>query len=168
VALLCCRYAIKNTTPQIFALQSVRVHMKAVFVLLLIFSPSCFGNEFIADATGGKFDSEKGKYQDEYCGEVEYKIEIVDLNHDGSNELFVHEYGTCMGGITGMSIDLLIKSKGGWISQFGFPGDYEILKEANLGFPDIMITGRGFCFPVWRWNGEKYQLNRKQGEGCEH
>ena len=33
------------------------------------------------------------------------------------------------------------------------------------GWPDIEMGGPGFCFPVWRWNGKAYALNRFEYEG---
>ena len=33
------------------------------------------------------------------------------------------------------------------------------------GWPDIQMGGPGFCFPVWRWNGSAYALNRFEYEG---
>ena len=37
------------------------------------------------------------------------------------------------------------------------------------GWPDIQVGGPGFCFPVLRWNGKEYILNRHEYEGkpCE-
>ena len=32
-------------------------------------------------------------------------------------------------------------------------------------WPDISVGGPGFCFPVERWNGKEYKLNRFEYEG---
>jgi len=33
------------------------------------------------------------------------------------------------------------------------------------GWPDILVGGPGFCFPVERWNGKAYELHRFEYEG---
>ena len=33
------------------------------------------------------------------------------------------------------------------------------------GWPDLSLGGPGFCFPVQRWNGKAYALNRFEYEG---
>ncbi len=132
------------------------------FLLVTLFSIiPAFANVLVEEATDGLMSELKGTYQDVDCGSIEYSIDLIDINNDNNKEIFIIKYGTCLSGVTGMRIDLLIKQNEVWNSQFDFPGGYEILKESNLGFPDIMITGRGFCFPIWRWNGKKYYLHRK-------
>ena len=34
-----------------------------------------------------------------------------------------------------------------------------------MGWPDISVGGPGFCFPVQRWNGREYKLQRWEYEG---
>jgi hypothetical protein len=116
----------------------------------------------VAEATKGKLTKTEGEYFDELCGTVHYDTEIIDLNNDGQPEVFTNLHGTCMGGRTGVYMKLYIKNASGhWIRQFGFPGLYKILKTKNKGYPDIEIGGPGFCFPVWRWNGQRYGLHKK-------
>ena len=31
----------------------------------------------------------------------------------------------------------------------------------NMGFPDLLIGGPGFDFPIWRWNGKEYSFYKK-------
>ncbi len=120
-------------------------------------------NAVISEATGKKFTQEKGTYFDESCAEdIAYSNEVLDLNDDGVPEVFTTIEGTCFGGATGSFIELYIKDKANqWQPQFGFPGIYNVLKERNLGYPDIEIGGPGFCFPIWRWNGVKYDIHKK-------
>jgi hypothetical protein len=115
-------------------------------------------NKTVAEATGGKFKTTKGKYFDQGCNEnLNYEAEVIDLNRDGKPEVFVSIGGTCLGGMAGNHMDLYIKnSKGQWKSQFGFQGIYTVLATRSKGYPDIEIGGPGFCFPVWRWNGLRY------------
>ncbi len=89
------------------------------------------------------------------------EIEVKDLNGDGKPEVFVMVGGSCYGN-TGVNLSLLIKDKqGNWKDNFGFPGIYKLLDTKNLGYPDIEIGGPGFCFPVWRWNGNKYAIHKR-------
>lgn len=120
-------------------------------------------DKIVSEATGGKFSATEGSYFEEDCGEsLNYSAEIVDLNGDGQPEVFSSIDGTCMGGVAGTYMDLYIKNKSGqWKAQFGFPGIPEVLKTKNKGYPDIEIGGPGFCFPVWRWNGQQYSIHKR-------
>lgn len=119
-------------------------------------------NLIISEATAGKFKSTEGQYFDEYCGLTDYKTEVTDLNGDGQPEVFATVDGLCMGGMAGVHMDMYIKDKnGGWKSQFGVSGSYDILKSKNKGYPDIRIVGPGHCSPVWRWNGKQYAIYKK-------
>jgi hypothetical protein len=92
---------------------------------------------------------------------VDYDAEVIDLNGDGQPEVFTRLHSACYG-MAGVNMDLYVKDKDGqWKPQFGFPGDYNILKTKNLGFPDIEVGGPGDCFPVWRWNGSSYAIKKK-------
>ena len=97
------------------------------------------------------------------CGEiVQPELEAVDLNADGRPEVFVTVPGSCQGGAAGAELSLLIKSKGHWKVNLGFPaGGYKLLNARNMGFPDIEIGGPGVCFPVWRWDGSQYAIYKR-------
>ena len=92
---------------------------------------------------------------------------VRDLNGDGRPEAVISESGTfCYGGT---EVGYAIVSKqpaGGWKlidSGSGIPS-FLATKGAG-GWPDMEIGGPGFCFPVHRWNGKGYALNRWQYEG---
>lgn len=126
-------------------------------------APSWDEAKVISEATGGQFNSRQGTYFDKTCNETTaYQTEVVDLNGDGQPEVFVSIQGTCWGGMAGVHMNLMIKAPDGqWKPQFGFPGIYQILETKNKGYPDIEIGGPGFCFPVWRWNGQRYDIYKK-------
>jgi hypothetical protein len=45
-------------------------------------------------------------------------------------------------------------------------GMAEFLKTKGAeGWPDISVGGPGFCFPVMRWNGKAYVVNRNEYAG---
>jgi hypothetical protein len=99
-------------------------------------------------------------------------IEAVrDLNGDGRPEAVVTEGGSYCYGSAGSGFQLLSKQKNGsWRVMIGNNGIPEFLKTRGVGrWPDISIGGPGFCFPVVRWNGKEYKLNRYeyQGKRCK-
>ncbi len=120
-------------------------------------------SQVVAQATNGVLKSTKGKFFEASCNEeIAFDTEVIDLNKDGTPEVFTNYYGTCIGGAAGVQVDLYIKNNAGkWIAQFGFPGTYSILKTRNKGYPDIEIGGPGSCFPIWRWNGAQYDIYKK-------
>ncbi|MDO9636685.1 MAG: hypothetical protein Q7I95_06970 [Thiobacillus sp.] len=95
-------------------------------------------------------------------------IETVrDLNGDGRPEAVVSEGGTFCYGHTGLGYRLLSKQADGtWRVMSGGIGIPEFLQSKGVGgWPDISVGGPGFCFPVQRWNGKVYALNRFEYEG---
>ncbi|MBK9334837.1 MAG: hypothetical protein IPM96_21165 [Ignavibacteria bacterium] len=116
--------------------------------------------KIIFEATNGEFKNTSGLYNPD-CG-GDYTAQLLDLNKDGQPEVLVQVGQGCLTGIAGNHMELYIKDKNEkWNTQFGFDGFPNILETTNLGYPDIEIAGPGFCFPVWRWNGEKYDLFKK-------
>lgn len=93
--------------------------------------------------------------------------EVRDINGDGLPEAIITESGTECHGMTGAGYRLVSKqSNGTWKVVSGGTGVLTFLKApAVRGWPDIEIGGPGFCFPVHRWNGEKYAFNRYEYEG---
>jgi hypothetical protein len=120
-------------------------------------------SKVVTEATGGQFKATAGKYFDKECNAyLDYTTEVVDLNDDGQPEVFTSVQGTCLGGMTGVSMNLYIKNTlGQWKPQFGFPGVYTVLKTKHKGYPDIEVGGPGTCFPVWRWNGQAYAIHKR-------
>lgn len=94
-------------------------------------------------------------------------IETVrDLNGDGRPEAVVVEGGTYCYGNTGTGFQLLSRQADGrWRLMTGGSGIPEFMKTKGAGgWPDISVGGPGFCFPVERWNGKEYALNRYEYE----
>jgi hypothetical protein len=87
----------------------------------------------------------------------------TDLNKDGKEEIFVSFGNSFTSGATGQSIVLFIKDASGiYQMQLGFPGTVpEAMPAVANKYPDLVIGGPGFEFPVWRWNGKEYTLHRK-------
>lgn len=93
--------------------------------------------------------------------------EIRDLNGDGRPDAVVIEGSAMCYGMAGQAFWLLSQqADGAWkllYQQIGIP-DFQKSKGVG-GWPDIVIGGPGFCFPVVRWNGKTYALNRREYEG---
>ena len=103
---------------------------------------------------------------DDTCGEdVSPSVEVVDLNGDGVDEVFVNWGNTCTSGMAGQSVTLFVKDrKGRFVKNLDFPGTYEKLSSRSKGFPDLMIGGPGFCHGVWQWTGINYEYKCSREE----
>lgn len=92
--------------------------------------------------------------------------EVRDLNGDGHSEAVVTEGGTFCYGNTGTGYRLVSKqANGSWKLIASGTGIPNFLTTKGVGgWPDIEIGGPGFCFPVERWNGREYVVQRYQYE----
>lgn len=91
-------------------------------------------------------------------------MKVLDLNHDGVEEVFVQFGNTFTSGATGSSIVLLVKDKiEGYKINLGFPGTMpSLLKSVSKTYPDLLVGGPGFDWPVYRWNGKEYVFLKTQ------
>lgn len=110
-------------------------------------------------------------FEDPNCGDIDPQVEILDLNGDGVNEVFVHWGNACTSGMTGRSLSLFVKEPGsGYMHLLGFPAfDWTALQRDDPGWPDLRFGGPGFCFAVWTWTGGSYQFKcnlPQQAGGC--
>jgi hypothetical protein len=92
---------------------------------------------------------------------------VVDLNGDGRPEAILTEGGTFCYGNTGQGYFVVTKAvDGAWKLVTRGTGIAEFLKTRGAdGWPDLQVGGPGFCFPVERWNGREYKLQRWEYEG---
>jgi hypothetical protein len=93
--------------------------------------------------------------------------EVRDLDGDGLPEVVLTEGSTSCYGNTGAGYSLLSKqANGSWKRITNGAGILTFLPTKGVGgWPDIEIGGPGFCFPIERWNGQNYVLQRHQYEG---
>ncbi len=95
-------------------------------------------------------------------------IETVrDLNGDGRPEAVVTEGGTYCYGHAGTGFTLVSKQADGtWKAMYAAQGMPSFLATKGAGgWPDLEVGGPGFCFPVLRWDGREYRLQRHEYEG---
>ncbi|WP_200937157.1 MULTISPECIES: hypothetical protein [unclassified Phenylobacterium] len=100
------------------------------------------------------------------CEAVIEASDIRDLNGDGRPEVIVTETGTFCYGNTGQGFYIMERTAaGGWRTLFQSQGIPEFLPTKGVGgWPDIVLGGPGFCFPVVRFNGKTYVNHRQQEE----
>ena len=109
---------------------------------------------------------------DGVCGQqADAWLDFPDLNGDGTPEVRAVFGNTCLSGHAGTNVTLFVEAEGEYRPQLGFPAaSAEPLGTDNLGFPDLLIGGPGFCFPVYRWNGTEYAHLRNEPQepgGCD-
>ncbi|MDC4482122.1 hypothetical protein NQ758_05175 [Acinetobacter baumannii] len=94
-----------------------------------------------------------------------------DLNGDGHKDAVIQDSSTMCYGNTGVGYYIVSQQKDDqWKKLFSDSGIPTFLKtKGKDGWPDIENGGTGFCFPIYRWNGKEYILNRREYEGkaCE-
>ncbi|WP_028101065.1 hypothetical protein [Pseudoduganella violaceinigra] len=93
--------------------------------------------------------------------------QVVDLNGDGRPEVVITEGGTACYGDTGVGFNLVSQqADGSWKLMTNGIGLLMVQKtKGKDNWPDIVIGGPGFCFPIQRWNGSEYRVVGKEYEG---
>jgi hypothetical protein len=94
-----------------------------------------------------------------------------DLNGDGRKDAVIQDSSSMCYGNTGVGYYIVSQQKDGkWKQLFSNSGIPTFLKtKGKDGWPDIENGGPGFCFAIYRWNGQEYVVNRYeyQGKACE-
>lgn len=118
--------------------------------------------KIIYEATEGVFKTKSGEFFDSDCNEtVTFETQLIDLNSDGTPELFITLFGSCYGKY-GCQMNSYFKNNNGkWVEKSGWIGCYEIIKlnTINSGYSDIQLGQDG---PIWRWNGKDYEIFKKK------
>jgi len=92
--------------------------------------------------------------------------EVRDINSDGRPDAIITESGTFCYGSSEMGYAIVSKQPtGGWKLIDEGSGIPHFLAPRPGSWPDMEVGGPGFCFPVQRWNGKGYALNRWQYDG---
>lgn len=94
-----------------------------------------------------------------------------DLNGDGRKDAVIQDGSSMCYGNTGVGYYIVSQQKDGkWKQLFSNSGIPTFLKtKGKDGWPDIDNGGPGFCFAIYRWNGQEYVVNRYeyQGKACQ-
>ena len=94
-----------------------------------------------------------------------------DLNSDGRKDAIIKDSSSMCYGRTGVGYYIVSQQRNGkWKPLFSNSGIPEFLKTTGKnGWPDIENGGPGFCFAVYRWDGQEYKVHRYEYEGkaCE-
>jgi len=90
-----------------------------------------------------------------------------DINGDGYKDALVTDSGIyCYGSTEAGYVLLAGQADGAWKTMDAGGGIVEFQAgKGKDGWPDILLGGPGFCFPVLRWNGREYAVNRHEYEG---
>jgi hypothetical protein len=90
-----------------------------------------------------------------------------DINGDGYKDALVTDGGSYCYGSTEVGYVLLAgQANGGWKTLDAGGGIVEFQGGTGKdGWPDILLGGPGFCFPVLRWNGGEYAVHGHEYEG---
>ena len=93
----------------------------------------------------------------------------TDMNKDGKEEIFITYGNSYTSGNAGSSVVLFIKNSSAvYEMNLGFPGmTPDVLTTISKGYPDLLVGGPGFEFPVLRWNGKLYD-NYKSVKDSEY
>ena len=108
-----------------------------------------------------KLSKDKNNFVDELNIPITVTVKEVDLNSDGNPEVFVTTQGsTVTSGAVGSNIALFIKVKGTMRKEFEVPAaEYTVMTTKSKSYSDLCFGGPGEKFPVWRWNGNKFQFS---------
>ena len=92
---------------------------------------------------------------------------VGDINGDGLPEVIITEGSAFCHGSAGEGTTLVSKqATGPWKVLFDGTGVVSVLTSSGAhGYRDLEVGGPGFCFPVLRWNGAAYAVNRHEYEG---
>jgi hypothetical protein len=95
-------------------------------------------------------------------------VSTYDLDRDGINELFIHWGNSYTSGFVGQTVTLFINICGKYKKSLETEGFANPTSRYFNGFSDIIISGPGFDFPLWRWNGQEYvfvkEINQASNE----
>ena len=90
------------------------------------------------------------------------RIEMADVNGDGSKDAWVKETSVfCYGNTAEFFVLVTRQAGGGWVNVLEAEGIPTALEARSKGWPDIEVGGPGLGeFPVYGFEGKKYVLKK--------
>ncbi|MEO6317138.1 MAG: hypothetical protein ABIU63_09340 [Chitinophagaceae bacterium] len=84
----------------------------------------------------------------------------VDINRDGSEEVFIVLSNEALFETTGVKIIFFAKDEdGSYQKNTEIPvEDLVPLTRKHLGYPDLLLGSSGALFNIWRWDGKRYKF----------
>lgn len=117
------------------------------------------------------FDDQSSKCELEETGRyTPATMELVkDLNGDGRPDALITEGSVHCYGPEGVGFYLVSQQRDGqWKLMVSESGSAEFLtSKGRDGWPDIQVGGPGLCFPVLRYDGKRYGVDHRVGDGCD-
>jgi hypothetical protein len=90
------------------------------------------------------------------------RIEMQDVNRDGTRDAWVKENSLfCYGDTAEFFVLVTPRAGGGWVNLLEAVGVPTVLPSRSKGWPDIEVGGPDFGeFPVYVFDGKKYVLKK--------
>lgn len=150
--------------------------MGHLWIALLVISAAAIAdelprNEQIKAFRAAGFDDKSSECELEETGRyTPATMELVkDLNGDGRPDALITEGSVQCYGPAGVGFYLVSQQRDGqWKLMVSESGSAEFLtSKGRDGWPDIQVGGPGACFPVLRYDGQRYGVHRRVGERCD-
>jgi hypothetical protein len=154
----------------LFAMSSLSAHANSVndvnAMSSVVFAqvkglPDGFKQAISEQLLAKKWQVKEGKLADAKCGVVPHATSLVDLNHDGVNEVILLLGNECTSGKIGGTIYLFSPEAENKVQrQLGFSATgFKAYKREGEVWDDLLFTGTGDCQPVWRNKGGRYNFS---------
>ncbi|MGR3885520.1 hypothetical protein [Pseudomonas sp. 1152_12] len=93
---------------------------------------------------------------------------VEDFNGDSRPDALITEGSSSCYGQAGTGFYLVSQQPDGdWKLMLKESGLAEFLaSQGTDGWPDVEVSGPGFCFPVMRYDGQRYRAHHRVGERC--
>jgi hypothetical protein len=154
----------------LFAMSGLSVHahgasdvnaMSAVVFAQVKGLPDGFKQAISEQLLAKKWQVKDGKLADAKCGVVPHDTNLVDLNHDGVNEVMLLLGNACTSGNIGGTVYLFTPEADNKTQrQLGFAATgFKVYKRDGEVWDDLLFTGTGDCQPVWRYKNGRYNFH---------